>query len=95
MPTNQKNRACDKDIVKLARRLDKLNDKIVEVVREIEESGHPKAKEIVKYIQEELNVPVPAFFPIEIHGLLEHPDKWDRNKDDTDLVRKKAPKGKK
>lgn len=83
-----RDRATDADIIKIARKIDDLNSKILYLVEAIEESGHPNAETIVSYINNDLNVPVPAFFPIEIHDLLEHPDKWEANARRTDLVRK-------
>jgi hypothetical protein len=42
----------DKDVVKIARKIDRLNAKITDLVNEILVSDHPKAEEIVESLRD-------------------------------------------
>ena len=66
----------DSDVVKLARRMDKLNEKIKKLVRQIEDSDHPNAKEFVRDLWDN-GFDTPAWAVHVIRHRLEHPERWE------------------
>jgi hypothetical protein len=77
----------DDDIIRIARKIDKLNYSISCLLDEIEDADHPNRGRIVKYIQEEIGLAAPSFVALEIRDLLIDPEKYKINKWGTGVVK--------
>jgi hypothetical protein len=65
----------DGDVVKIARKMSKIQDELFDLIAEIENSNHPNAEEIGEALHNDC-----IFFawPTHVvHGLLECPDAWE------------------
>jgi hypothetical protein len=65
----------DLDVIKLARRLDAYQDKILELVHLLDDSEHPNTQAIVDRLNDN-GYPILSWATHAIHNELEHPERW-------------------
>lgn len=64
----------DADVVKLARRIDNLNDSIIALIQQIGDSEHPNAQLIFEALQDQIAMPASAV--AVVHSRLAEPERW-------------------
>lgn len=65
----------DGDVVKIARKMSKIQNELFDLISEIENSGHPNAEQLGEALREEC-----IFYAWPTHviqGFLDHPDAWE------------------
>jgi hypothetical protein len=66
----------DGDIVRIARKIDALQQQTIMLIWEIIESDHPNAS-LIEEVLRQNSIPTPAWATHAIHGDLEHPERWE------------------
>lgn len=67
----------DADVMKIANRIDVLQDELTDLIRMIEDSEHPNAKAITDDLYDQCHFI--AWANHVVHGYLVKPDQWDCN----------------
>lgn len=65
----------DGDVVKIARRIDELRQKVDDLINQIIDSDHPNAEQISESLLEQCSSA--AWATHVIYDYLEHPDRWE------------------
>lgn len=66
----------DGDIVRIARQMQSLLDKVRFLIEEIEMSEHPNKDLIIQYLNDN-QIPIAAWPMHVVHHALQHPDQWE------------------
>lgn len=65
----------DGDVVKIARRIDDLREKIDDLIYQISDSDHPNAEQLSNHLLEECWFA--AWATHVVHDYLAHPERWE------------------